>query len=388
MKNSRSLLRNTFSSQGILLFFFLIVQLTLSSPDIHVYIKDAFCTIAIIALFAKYAKVKGVVSLLLFCVINFILMFINHCVNSNFELFSLLMGPLAYFLFGYSVVDKSRSDDEVAVFLLLTIISSSLILWKNNIDDAYTNGLINTTRAILNENDIQEQSATLQGLIASLGIAGIAYPISHGFHKKGISFLYFISALLSLFCVIHLVNRSGLFVLLATVFVVMLYTARKHKGVIILVAIIALSVYYIISKSGMFVTEAMDAYQLRNENSSIVSGGMRVDLWEQGLHDMIEHPFGWSHLSHYYCHNLWLDVARCVGIIPFAILVVISIKNYRTTFKLYRIKGCPMNGLLVGLNVCMFLSAFVEPVLEGKSTYFYLMCMVWGMQRAYYERIE
>lgn len=65
-----------------------------------------------------------------------------------------------------------------------------------------------------------------------------------------------------------------------------------------------------------------------------------------------------------------------------------SVRNYQFTYRLFKMEGNPLVGFIVGLNVCMFLSAFMEPVLEGVSTYFYLMCMMWGIQRTYYERIE
>lgn len=387
MQNISSTVRNIFSVQGIRLALFLATQLTLSLPDIHVYVKVGFCLFALASLIAENPNVKNILPLLTFSATFAAILYVNRAIHSNFELLGMLLCPPTYYLMGCSVVRTSHSDNEILWIILLTIISSNLILWENIIADVSQNGVINVSRIIATD-DGSVRSATLQSMTASLGAACIACAISYGFRKKAVFIISILATALSLFCVIHLVTRTGLFVFAAVVFVALIYNYREQWWKILLAAAFVAVAFILVAQLGGFYFDAMEAYAERNEDTSIVSGGLRTFLWERALMDFVTHPFGWSNTVRYYAHNLWLDVARCTGMLPFFILVAISVRNYQFTYRLFKMKGNPLVGFIVGLNVCMFLSAFMEPVLEGVSTYFYLMCMMWGIQRIYYERIE
>mgnify|MGYP003317417816 CR=1 FL=1 len=53
MQNISPTVRNIFSIPGIRLALFLATQLTLSLPDIHVYVKVGFCLFALASLIAE-----------------------------------------------------------------------------------------------------------------------------------------------------------------------------------------------------------------------------------------------------------------------------------------------------------------------------------------------
>lgn len=387
MQNINSIVRNIFSIQGIRLSLFLATQLTLSLPDIHVYVKVGFCLFALASLIAENPNVKNILPLLTFSATFAAISYVNGAIHSNFELLGMLLCPLTYYLMGCSVVRTSHSDNEILWIILLTIISSNLILWENIIADVSENGLINVSRIIATD-DGSVLSATLQSMTASLGTACVVCAISYGVRKKAVFIISILAAALSLFCIIHLVTRTGLIVFAVVVFVALMYNYREQWWKILLTAVFVAVVFVLVAQLGGFYFDALDAYAERNEDSSIASGGLRTIIWKNALNDFVTHPFGWSNKVSYYAHNLWLDVARCAGILPFFILVAISVRNYQFTYRLFKMEGNPLVGFIVGLNVCMFLSAFMEPVLEGVSTYFYLMCMIWGIQRVYYEHVE
>ena len=170
----------------------------------------------------------------------------------------------------------------------------------------------------------------------------------------------------------------------------MLYSSRDNYKTILFVVLSMTIIYYFLTMSGVINTDVFDSYEQRNlaTNSSAESAGGRMGLWEQSLTNLINYPWGWSKYNDFYCHNMWLDIARCAGWIPFIIIVAFTFKHLVIIFKLFRIRNDWFIGFLIGINGCLILSSFVEPVLELSSTYFCIICLVWGVQQQYYCQIK
>lgn len=382
-------IRSLFKSQGILFFLFLLTQLSIFNNDIHVYIKVGFCLLLLLSI-NKYHPVNnsGFRMLVLFSIINGIMMFFVGAVNSNFENFAILIGPVAYYLFGYRAMSRFNDEREFEWFFILFVLASNIMLWISNIQDGVNNGLVNISRAIVNEMGEEEHSATLQGLIAAISISCISYPIAKSKYFDIESVLFIIFSILGIYCTIHLVNRTGLFVFVLVVFAALLYSVRKSGKSLVFFLLFGVSFFYVLNMLGFIQIDVLDAYMAREVDSSTMGGGLRFDKWTAAFKYLFEYPFGWRFILKDvgYCHNLWLDVARCGGIIPFVLVLSASIKNYKNTFFLYKQKGLSINGFFVAYSFGLFLAAFVEPVIEAVSTFFFIMCMIWGMQQAYIDR--
>ena len=360
---------------------------TLFNGGVHVYIKSAFTIIAFVFLGTRISKIKNASLLLAFCIVNAFLSFLFKVSGSYVELFTFLLSPVVFFLYGYTIVKKSKTEDEIILFILITILSSSILLWSAMFSDAAKEGIINATRHVYNEEYLIEHSATLLGLMASIGISAIAYVIMYGFRKPFISILFLASAFLSMFVVLHLVNRTGIIVLAITAISTILYSTKGNRGSFLVVLLLLVAIYFFFTQADTFSVELYDAYDARS--ASAENGGIRIERWKQSLMNIVSYPMGWRRLSIMgYSHNLWLDVAASVGIIPFILLIWYSIKSYKNTYLLYKTKGIPFNGFLIGVNVCFFVSALVEPIIEALSTYFYLMCLIWGIQQAHIESLS
>ncbi len=378
-------IRSLLKHQGILLILFFLTQFTIFNGYIHVYIKVLFCSLVLFKLFFRY---RSSFFLLAFCISNSLFLFVSGVIPSRFEVFAILIGPIAYYLYGYYVIDTCKCKEELSTFFLLFIFASSIQLWVSNIHDAIDVGIINTSRAILNDTGTQDHSATLQGLMAAFGLSGIAYPIAEFKHFSTKSLCYTCAALLSLFCVIHLVNRTGLVVIVAVLFITSIYSVRANIKSLIFIIFVLVVMFVILNNIGLISTDVLDAYINREADASIKDGSDRFGRWINSFGYMFSYPLGWAKSLNQvgYSHNLWLDVARCTGLVPFSLLLITSIKNYKKTLRLFFLKGFSINGFLVGYSVGLFLSAFVEPVIEAVSTFFFIMCMVWGMQQAYMDK--
>jgi hypothetical protein len=148
-----------------------------------------------------------------------------------------------------------------------------------------------------------------------------------------------------------------------------------------LALLISVLLYFILLKLGIFNNEVFDAYASRNEGD-LSTGGGRTERWEYALQQLFLTPFGWAENSgktDYFVHNMWLDIAKITGIIPFTLLLSCSISSFKILLRLLRIKRDLVVAVLLALNVCFFCSCFVEPVYGG--LHFFLYVMLWGMQK-------
>lgn len=369
-------LKNVLFQQGLLMWVFFAVVYSIFAPY-HVYIKDLFCMIVLGTLLGY--KDKQMQWLFAFSLVYTIMIYFNGLSESHFESLSYLIGPVAFYLWGKAVMKKSSSPEAVSTFFLLLAFFSSYVLITNNLQDVADSGIVNIERRI----EGFENAATMQGLVASIGLIGVAYVIAYKTVGKLKSLLFIILFVFNLFVILHLINRTGIVVALITIFTTALYTLRSSKRSIFTLIVVSIFIYLGLQQTGILSNDLLEAYQARNDMNA-VTAGERFDRWGPALGYLFIHPFGWVHSENVgFAHNLWLDIARRAGFVPFVIFLVFTIKNIRIFIKLLKL-DTPFVGFLVGVNTCFLISASVEPVIEARSTYFYLICMVWGIQYQYY----
>ena len=123
-------------------------------------------------------------------------------------------------------------------------------------------------------------------------------------------------------------------------------------------------------------TDILMAYEERNFD--IQTAGQRTMKWTHAFNSLMQYPFGWSENvmeTQYYAHNMWLDIARVTGLMPFIALLVVTIKAVFIQFRLLKIQADPFVAVTTGLSACFFLSCFVEPVsITAPQAHFTLVC--------------
>lgn len=396
MRNNSTFLAEVwkvFTKGNLLVVLFFAMCYTVMYIHFHIYIKDAFCILAL--LFCGYSTRKDKTSLwlLFFSITYSLVVFLKHntgVYNSSYtELGGYLLGPVAFYIFGKYIVDKLDDKNLIETFLLLTIISLGAKVYYDLINDLSQGYLISVGRTFSMNEDFY-LGATIVGTSISLGLVGFSAFVSINKPLKSLkAYLFLATNILSIFSVVYLLNRTGLFVFAICTIVTIVYMTRNKGLNSFLFVLLALSVvgYFVIG--GLFNQEVVEAYEMRNASdvSSIGTGGGRFYRWFDALLQIPLHPFGWV-ADYGFVHNFWLDIARVAGIFPFVCIMVATIKATKTTFSLYKIKKDSLIAIIITLNVCFFFSSFVEPVLEGISTYVYLYCMLWGIQKRYYERIR
>ena len=108
-----------------------------------------------------------------------------------------------------------------------------------------------------------------------------------------------------------------------------------------------------------------------------------------GMRELIQYPMG-GRASQIYRHNMWLDVGRVSGIIPFCLLMMYSVKNFANVTAIWKnTKILPsLRYLLLFLYIGAYVNCFVEPIWEGALNFFLALCVVDGMVSAMIRRLE
>ena len=292
-----------------------------------------------------------------------------------------LLAPFFFFQFGEYVTKKWKSENELIVFWIIIIACYCLDVFHVGIKNIITTGqLVGSvdTRFLNIESGgaTYAISATGVGLCLDLAVVGLPMMIvaKEKFHK----YLFLILFLTALLITFNMLNRTALIIALACFLTLQGYRSRKNKLNLIF-AFVFISLFIItLMYTGIISSDLIELYTERNEDFS--TAGNRTQRWSYALEQLLYNPFGWGDGVVYHVHNMWLDIARISGIIPFVILVYFAFNSFKESFKMINKYESPLMYLILGLNVCFFASCFAEPITGG--TLFMLYCMLWGFPNA------
>ena len=301
-----------------------------------------------------------------------------------------LLAPNAFYFWGKHIIRCCSTKMAVINYLLFVFFFFALNTYILTVQDIVDVGLINPYRGLLRSGDTDvTMPATLFGLNVSLGLVGLAIAFIIPRSLRTIkTYLFVAISILSLLTNIHLINRTGLIVFVISTLSIFLFTLRaKHnpgKTLVLLMLFVVLTfLFYSIIVNN---SELQDAYIQREQSSgeSISGFSDRGWRWIDSLGRLFTYPLGWRGMVTYnYAHNFWLDVAMSCGILPFTFLFLATWHSFTITWKLVKKNKDYVVLAFLGLSVCSFLTSFVEPVMIGFDVYFYLYCMLWGMQYEY-----
>lgn len=304
-------------------------------------------------------------------------------------IFSMLFAPTAFYRLGCFLM-KHIQDEMQRQKMLIYIIGFYLLpLFLLTAQDMALTGLINDSRKMLLDlGEDDSKNATLYGLMASAGI-GLIGTVFIKQQNKWVKMGLILVAALSLLSVIHLVNRTGLVICAACLFVGFALSTRMNvsKMLLILLAFIVVGVF--LTESGILGGDVSEAYTDRegDVDSDSTSAGGRTKLWLDAIGNLFVSPLGWK--LERYAHNLWLDIARVGGwlaFFPFVKATVSYMMKVKTILRNGGENGTLM--LLLSVNVAMLLNAAVEPVIDGSFSFFSLLMLIWGMTVELNNRLE
>ena len=362
----------------ILLTIFFAVLLTSLFPQ-NIYLLVLFSVLVWALLpFRKYWN-SITISITLFSVFYTIIIILKREVPSGFLTISYLISPVAFYRFGSFLMDEFREEKLRIRLIFFTVLAYLLNVFLLTIVDASIVGVVNADRTLLRDSTSDDaMAATLYGLMTSVGI-GCVGAIFAKEMKLFTRLLYVVLVLMSLFVVVHLINRTGLVLIVVSLLITLLYKESFKIFKILSWGVLLFLIGMVLITSGIIDYEILDAYQKRevDESVGVVTAGGRTELWINALGEMLVSPMGWKRV--HYAHNLWLDIARIGGwfaLIPFLVATCAYLKRL---WKLLRVHFSDIALLLISLNVSMLLAASVEPVIEGSISFFLILMMIWGI---------
>ena len=326
-----------------------------------------------------------------FFIILFSVLYVIMCIlqgmNSSSGLMAcILVAPITFYMFGKTVVANAAKPTHLLIILGIVALVFSAELYYRTIIDVQAYGYVKISHHLGDRLDIEDDfAATLYALNASLGLVGFSIFFSKYRKKWLLTFLYTALFVLSFISVTHLVSRTGVVVMVMTLVVLALYNImdRKHSNLmpVILVGIIVAIGYFILSDTGGMI-DVVFAYQDKGSvsGSDIASASSRVGRWLFALRNLFSHPLGWSDIARdYYAHNLWFDVDRIAGIIPFVLLVTVTVLSIKDVMVIIKTHDKTVVPVVLAFYVAISLCCFVEPVIEGLAIYFFLYMFYVGV---------
>lgn len=365
--------------QGGILFLILCIALTLSNRFGYITIIGCF-SILVFGLVTLKSKIDKGGWVILFYILFYILF--SYFSGITYSLSTLVLYAIAPFIFyqyGGKIVKDYKTENNILIAWLIIAFCYGIDIFYIAIEGILSTGqLINSTRNFSFTNDDSgNTAATLVGLHMAIGMVGL--PMAIIVKNKITKIAFFSLFLLSLIVTFSLLNRTGIVVAILCFIIVIGYRSRKNLRIFISSIFIVSIVIAILFYTNIISIDLISFYEERNAVDAGTMGS-RSYRWTGAIQNLFIHPFGWADGSLYYVHNMWLDIARIAGIIPFALLVYMAYDSFMKAFRLIRYHNNSLSYMILGLNVCFFASCFVEPIYGG--THFMLYCMLWGTESA------
>lgn len=361
--------------KGGFLFLLLCIALILNHRMNYITLVGLFSILVFVSITIKTNIDKGALIIIAYTIFYILFSSFNGFSYSLSTLVLYAIAPFTFYQFGFNMVKRYSNENYIIMAWLIIIfcycIDIFIITLQNYIE---TGMLINPKREFMfSDNSSSQLSATLAGLPMDIGMIGL--PMCFIVKNNYMRFSFLLLFVLSLFTTFSLLNRTGLVVALLCFIIVIGYRSR-HDIKVLMPSLLGVGVIFgLLLYFDIINTELIDFYSERNEDLSTM--GSRTERWSTALGYLFTRPFGWAgHGQIYYVHNMWLDVARISGIIPFSLLAYIAYDSFRKAFRLVRRYESPLAYMILGLNVCFFASCFVEPIYGG--THMMLYCMLWG----------
>jgi O-antigen ligase len=308
-------------------------------------------------------------------------------------IFIYMITPPVFYLFGkYLIKDKILNQNNIFYIILCVVTVFSLSAVISVFLNFQEGGFAQLDRTIPMFWNGAPVSATIMGGFLTFNMCIPALLISNQ-GKKGIIFNILLSTLfaITLVCVLRLGSRTQLGIFLITTIISLIYVIPKQsfKRNLLLFVFLGAIIFFITKNISFDLNQdwlTTFADRMDKGGSDIASGGGRTERWEKSFRNLFEKPLGWDVREFGYSHNLWLDVLRVSGFIPFFLLVIFSIKSLIQIRKIVLLKpnNILLNSQIIIYSIAFFLLFMVEPIFEGLFTFFVLFCLFKGSINKYY----
>lgn len=309
-----------------------------------------------------------------------------------------LLFPFISYQSGQFIFKRFRSVDSFSILFIILAVCIGFYTIFLCIKDFFDTGqIVNVTRSIGIDEDVWEKDAEAIGIGATnmgvyvsllLGIFGLVCVKADNSSERIVRTLAVFGAVLGFYVTIHLLNRTGLLLMMISVLIGFTRPplSAAKIGVGLLVILVAASLLSIVVQSNEIVQKAIEGYAARNDvvGYGIASAGGRTDRWAAAFEQIPTIPLGAPQLDFpgiaTYAHNLFLDTF-IIGGWASGILMIIMMARFimnsvavLTKSRLNRFT----KAFFLMIVVVMILQCMVEPILQSSFPYFCLLLFFWA----------
>ncbi len=385
--NSKSSIFNWAVSKKGLAYFALVLMILAKTAGGGLYLVFSFVFCLIVWMLPGFKKGidKTAVYIILFS-LSYVLIPLFVGIESNIY-FSVFWGvvPVFFYVYGRLLVnDLSRfHSDKLLIDLMIGIVFcfSSVIFYHLFVLGDVTFGMISEERLYTESGKESGITSTAVGNYLCLCFAGLSYflYLKTDILRRVFFLLFFILALVA---TLYFLNRAGLVITIICFLLVSQYYSKSKSVFRVILGVLLLAFLAFYGLNGSFSNDLIEGYQVRNED--FLGPDSRIELWKYGLSNLFIHPFGWSmSINHHYCHNMWLDIARHSGIIPFTLMLIVTIRTIKRIRYLFKEPFSNVSVLLIGAFACFFLAMLVEPFLDSVPISVLVFFMLCGVLQQY-----
>lgn len=310
--------------------------------------------------------------------------------TSLFVLYAI--SPITFYSLGKYFSIKYRSFKVYYFLFLFLALGYSFIPAISIIYEIIGNGFVGERNVRLLTRH-EESEATLLGAFFTMNMAAIGTIFVQSAKKieNKIKFISLGAFIISLLCVLRVASRTQLGIALISLLVTISYLMLKQSfskniRLLITIAIPLVVIFFSISANSPFLNILE---QRNNTEEQLLEVNGRAELWLASLNNLTTKPFGWKMHSDIssYSHNLWLDVDRIAGIIPFVFLSLYTISCIFLVIKTLKIVPYNLyfNTTILVLFIGFMAVFFVEPIIEGAYFLFLIFCFFIGILSGYVE---
>ena len=305
-----------------------------------------------------------------------------------------LLAPFMGYIVGYSVMNSPKNVDQTSAPKRLKMLIYAIVFGR------FTHGLLNFISSngyqgyIRNGMDVWTKTiiaATGQGALMTMSISLLFYALfvvknENILEKEVLLAAVVLSLLNSLFSA----SRTALLIMLSVFAICALYTLtikeiqKSTKRNILLGLLVVVICACIVYQQNLFgirtAWEASPLFERINTASSYEAGDEnRAKMYKDAVTIGLNHPFGDGNMNRT-AHNLWLDIFRQTGWLPFVLLIIFTIISLRYARCIIRSEIITMEikYLVLSLMIGMMFNFFVEPIMKGMPYYFVAFCIITG----------
>ena len=244
--------------------------------------------------------------------------------------------------------------------------------------DIVENGLVNPERtlSIFGGNE-QQRAVTGRTMELSLAIGGFSmlFVKNGSILQKKICWLFVILAVLAEICTLHYLSRTGIVLLIISVFVGVIYQKGNSRQTLLFCFLFIIGCY-LLSDSQLF-----NLFRERElEGSNLADAGGRTERWAIGFTMLLSNHSGYV-IEDFYAHNFWLDYGRDGGIYASVLMFLFSMSILFKSLKLHKnsFSNPCLSYCLIVWSIVAFAALFTEPVHVGAPVFMHMYFLISGI---------